>query len=123
MTSYCHLHIVHNYGGGGGGGGERISRSTLLFLDNRCLFILCCVCLFLFLFILKSTFEELTPIYNVYYRQSDIKMRVSSPLLFVRSHSIVLSLPLLVLFVCLFVFYFFSLLFTSLGAEEKRKAM
>ena len=45
MTSYYHQHIVCNYEGGEGN-----SRSTLLFLDSSCLFILCCVCVCFFSF-------------------------------------------------------------------------
>ena len=56
ITSYCHQHIVCNYGGGGG-----TSSSTLLFLDSSCLFILFSVCFFSFSSVQKvwRTFTDL----------------------------------------------------------------
>ena len=91
MTSYCHQHIVCNYGGG------------QLFI-----YFVLCLCLLLFLFIFTKSLKSLSRSTS---SVTDIKMPVSSPLLSV-SYSIVLSLPF---------FFFFFLFFISLGAKEKGK--
>ena len=103
MTSYYHQHIVCNYGGGGG---EKLKVHYPLSWQQLFIYFVLCLCLFLSLFIFTKSLKSLPRSTS---SVTDIKMRVSSPLLSV-SYSIVLSLP-----------FFFFLFFISLGAKEKRK--
>ena len=104
MTSYCHQHIVCNYGGGGGGNLK--FHSPLSWQQLLIYFVLC---LFLFLFICTKSLKNF---HRSTSSVTDIKMPVSSPLLSA-SHSIVLSLPF---------FFFFSLLyFIGCKREEKNE--
>ena len=58
MTSYCHQHIVCNYGGGGG---ENLKFHSPLSWQQLLIYFV--LCLFLFLFICTKSLEELSPIY------------------------------------------------------------
>ena len=61
MTSYCHQHIVCNYGVGGGG---RETQGPLSSFLTAAVYLLCVVFVFVsFPFHLYKKFEELTPIY------------------------------------------------------------
>ena len=92
MTSYCHQHIVCNFWGGGG-----LKVHSPLSWQQRFIYFVLWLCLFLFLFIFTKSLKSLPRSTS---SVTDIKMPVSSPLLSV-SYSIVLSLP----------FFFFSSLF------------
>ena len=102
MTSYCHQHILCNYMGGG----RREPQVPLSSFLTAAAYLFCFVFVS-FPFHLYKKFEELDRSTSSI---TDIKMRVSSPLLSV-SYSIVLSLP------------FFFLFFISLGAKEQGKAI
>ena len=101
MTSYYHQHIVCNYGGGGR---EKLKVHYPLSWQQLFIYFVLCLCLFLFLFIFTKSLKSLPWSTS---SVTDIKMRVSSPLLSV-SYSIVLSLP------------FFSLLY-FIGCKREEK--
>ena len=101
MTSYCHQHIVCNYGGGGGTQGPLSSFLT------AAVYLFCVVFVFVsFPFHLYKKFDELTPIYIFYYRHKNAGLESA----FVRKPQ-----P------CSFSPFFSFLFFISLGAKEKRK--
>ena len=82
MTSYCHQHIVCNYGGG-----KNLKFHSPLSWQHLLIYFV--LCLFLFLFICTKSLKNFHPSTS---SVTDIKMRVSSRLLSV-SYSIVLYLP------------------------------
>ena len=103
MTSYCHQHIVWNYGGGG------LKVHSPLPWQQLFIYFVLCLCLFLFLFICTKSLKNLPRSTS---SVTDIKMRVSSPLLSV-SYSIVLSLP----------FFLFSSLFHWVQKRREKRVV
>ena len=104
MTSYCHQHIVCNYGGG-----KKLKVHSPLSWQQLFIYFVLCLCLFLFLFIFTKGLKSLPRSTS---SVTDIKMRVSSPLLSA-SHSIVLSLP----------FFFFSSLFHWVQKRREKRVV
>ena len=100
ITSYCHQHIVCNYGGGGE---PQVPLSS---------FLTAAAYLFCFLFVsfpfhLYKKFEELSPIYIFCYGHKNAGLESA----FVRK-----------LQYCSLSSFFFSLFFISLGTKEQGKA-
>ena len=104
MTSYCHQHIVCNYGGG-----KKLKVHSPLSWQQLFIYFVLCLCLFLFLFIFTKGLKSLPRSTS---SVTDIKMRVSSPLLSV-SYSIVLSLP----------FFLFSSLFHWVQKRREKRVV
>ena len=101
MTSYCHQHIVCNYGGG-----EETQGPLSSFL-TAAVYLFCVVFVFVsFPFHLYKRFEELTAIYIFCYGHKNAGLESA----FVRK-----------LQYCSFSPFFSFLFFISLGAKEKRK--
>ena len=107
--SYCHQHIVCNYGGGGG---EKPKVHSPLSWQQLFIYFVLCLCLFLFFFIFTKSLKSLPQSTS---SVTDIKMRFSSSLLSV-SYSILLSLPF-------FFFFFFSSLFHWVQKRREKRVV